>query len=306
MVVRIADPCRARSRRALTILFAAITFLFVATAHPLRAADPPNKASSSKSNRDEAVRSVPLATFSPDIRDKVSTCLNDASLYRRLPIQVVDCEPDLFRYVVENPDIMVNIWQLMGVTNVTLQRTDADHFRCSDGDGTTAQVQVVSRSSDTQVIYAEGNYDGPLFPRAVHGQCVIVLKYVSLRQSGGRFYQTVRLDTFLRVDNIGLDLLAKLFQGMVGKTIDHNFSETVAFMGSMSHTAEVNPHGMRRMLNHMANIDDVRRDQFLSLTDQVAEKIATGPEHPDPDVEPAMAEVVQSRPLAIPQSGAKR
>ena len=306
MVVRIADASRARPVAPRSSYSPRSPFHSPARRHRCAAADPPNKASSSKSNRDEAIHSIQLAKLSPDIRAKVTTCINDASLYRRLPIQVVDCEPDLFRYVVENPDIMVNIWQMMGVTNVTLQRTDADHFRCSDGDGTTAQVQVIAHSSDTQIIYAEGDYDGPLFPKAVHGQCVVVLKYISLRESSGRLYQTVRLDTFLRVDNIGVELLAKLFQGMVGKTIDHNFSETVAFMGSMSHTAEVNPNGMRRMLNRMPNIDDSRRDQFLSITDQVAEKIATSPEHPDPDVEPVMAEVVQSRPLAIPQPATKR
>lgn len=273
---------------------------------PLIAADPPNKPSTAKSSRDEAIHSIPFAKFAPEVREKISTVINDASLYRRLPIQVVDCEPDLFQFVVNNPDVMVNIWQLMGVTNVTLDRTDADRFRCSDGDGTTARVEIVSRSHDTQVIYAEGNYDGPLFPKAVRGQCVIVLKYASVRESNGRYYETVRLDTFLRVENMGVELLAKLFQGMVGKTIDHNFAETVAFLGSMSHTSEVNPRGMQRLAARMNHVAADRREQFVGITDRVAEKLASSDEPADASGNAVLTDVVQSSAAIVAPTAAKR
>jgi hypothetical protein len=245
---RTAAPISASDswRGCLAVFAMALVSLQIAVA-PVTAADTLSKASTTRATRDEAARSIPLSRLAPEARDRVSAVLNDTSLYRRLPIETVDCEPDLFAFIVNNPDVMVNIWQLMGVTNVSLDRLDADHFRCSDGDGTTAKVEVVYRGSGAQVIYAEGFYDGPLFPKTVRGQCVMILKYASTRAANGRFEETVRLDTFLHVDNIGLEIIAKLFQGVVGRTIDHNFGETVAFMGSMSHTAETNPRGIARV-----------------------------------------------------------
>jgi hypothetical protein len=221
-----------------------------------------------------------------------------------LPIETVDCEPDLFAFIANNPDVMVNIWQLMGVTNVSLDRLDADHFRCSDGDGTTAKVEVVYRGRDMQVIYAEGFYDGSLFPKTVRGQCVMILKYANGRAANGRLEETVRLDTFLHVDNIGLEIIAKLFQGVVGRTIDHNFGETVAFMGSMSHTAETNPRGIARVAARLNHVDQTRREQFAAVASHVADKLA-GVKSFDGDENAALAEVIQSSAVA-PVAAGKR
>jgi hypothetical protein len=300
----IAAPIFARASWRVTFAAAFVTLVVLAAA-PVLAADTPSKASTARTTRDEAARSIPLSRLGPEAHDKVSAVLNDTSLYRRLPIETVDCEPDLFTFIANNPDVMVNIWQLMGVTNVSLDRLDADHFRCSDGDGTTAKVEVVYRGRDTQVIYAEGFYDGPLFPKTVRGQCVMILKYASTRATNGRFEETVRLDTFLHVDNIGLEIIAKLFQGVVGRTIDHNFGETVAFMGSMSHTAETNPRGVARVAARLNRVDSVRREQFAAVADHVADKLA-GVKTFDGAENPALAEVIQSSAVSPAPVGGKR
>jgi hypothetical protein len=170
----------------------------------------------------------------------------------------------------------------------------SDQFRCSDGDGTTAHLEVVFRNPQMQVIYADGLYDGPLFPRPVRGQCVAVLQYTNVRKASGRYEETVRLDTFLHVDNVGIELLAKLFQGLVGRTIDHNFVETVSFLGSVSRTAEVNPKGMRRLAGKLSLVEAERRDQFIAVTDRVSTKLADVKLTSDDDENPALAEVVDS------------
>jgi hypothetical protein len=299
-----AAPISNRASWRVTFATVAIALVSIAAA-PVLAADAPSKASTARTTRDEAARSIPLSRLSPEAHDKVSAVLNDTSLYRRLPIETVDCEPDLFAFIVNNPDVMVNIWQLMGVTNVALDRLDADHFRCSDGDGTTAKVEVVYRTRDTQVIYAEGFYDGPLFPKTVRGQCVMILKYANTRAANGRFEETVRLDTFLHVDNIGLEIIAKLFQGVVGRTIDHNFGETVAFMGSMSHTAETNPRGIARVAARLNRVDSARREQFMAIAGHVADKLA-GVKSFDGAENPALAEVIQSSAVGPAPVGGKR
>jgi len=155
------------------------------------------------------------------------------------------------------------------------------------------------------VVYAEGLYDGPLFPRTVRGQCVMVLKYTSAREANGRFYETVRLDTFLHVDNIGLEILAKLFQGVVGRTIDHNFAETIAFMGSMSHTAETNPRGIERVAARLNRVEPARREQFAATATHVAEKLAGGKSF-DGEENSALAEVIQSSAYAPATPSGKR
>lgn len=256
-------------------------------------AEPATKASTSNAAHADAIRTVPLDKLPADVRPKIAAVLNDTSLFRRLPVQVVDCEPELFSFMEGNPDVIVNIWQLMGVTNVKLDRIDGNRFRCSDGDGTTASAEIVLRNRDTEIIYAEGLYEGPLFPRQVRGQCVGVLKSASQRETNGRYYVTVRLDTFLHVDNVGVELLAKIFQGVVGRTIDHNFEETVGFLGSVSRTAETNPRGMERLAAKLNRVEPTRRQEFVALTDAVATKLS-GVELAASDTNSILTGIVQS------------
>ncbi len=96
-------------------------------------------------------------------------------------------------------------------------------------------------------MYAEGVYDGPMFPQPVQAQCVLVLRAGYVQETNGRYYITNRLDTFIHIDHVGLDLVAKTFSPLVTKTIDINFRETAAFVGVVSRTAAVNPQGMRRL-----------------------------------------------------------
>jgi hypothetical protein len=290
------------------VLYLAALFVSacVSLAHTANAADASGKSLTSASTHDEAVRLIPLNRLPPETRSKVAAVIDNVSLYRRLPTESVDCEPDLFRFLVNNPDVLVNIWKVMGVSNVTLDRVDNDHYRCSDGDGTTARVEVVYRSAQVEVIYADGLYDGPLFPRPVRGQCVAVLQYTNNRQTSGRFEETAKLDTFLHVDNVGIELLAKLFQGLVGRTIDHNFAETVSFIGSVSRTAETNPRSIHRLAGKLDNVEPERRSQFVAVTDRVAMKLADAKAAGDDADQSALAQVIDPAAVENPPRGARK
>ncbi|HZZ30317.1 MAG TPA: hypothetical protein VFE46_20125 [Pirellulales bacterium] len=292
-------------KRPLAAVFCTAVLLVGSPADFIFAGEPIGKPSTSRSARDEALRVIPLDKLPAEARGKVTAVLDNVSLYRRLPIQSIDCEPDMFRFIMDNPDVMVNMWRVMGVTNVSLDRVDANHFRCTDGDGTTARVEVLLRTPQLQIIFAEGLYDGPLFPRPIRGQCVAVLQYTTNRKASGRFEETAQLDTFLHVDNFGVELLTKLFQGLVGRTIDHNFVETVSFIGSVSRTAELNPRGMRHMAARLDRVDSDRREQLVAVSDQVAGKLA-GVKYSEDEENPPLSEIVQSTAVDAPAGKASK
>jgi hypothetical protein len=278
-----AGPCAARRPSGdarhkgafvIAIILVAVQIVSM-SAEFLVAAEPQSKAGTSRAVREDALRAIPLKSLPAEAQPKVAAVLNDTSVFRRLPTQTIDCDPALFHFLIANPDVVVNIWRTMGVTNVSMDRFDAEHFRASDGDGTTCKAEFVFHSHDTHIIYGEGLYEGPMFPRPVRGQCVAVLKTAELRETNGRYYITARLDMFLHVDNTGVELLAKMFQSWLGKTIDHNFSETVGFLGTISNTSESNPQGMRKLAGRLSKVDPDRRAQFALLIEQVAGNLAT-------------------------------
>ena len=267
-------PRRARTcriPRLAAVLAAAV--LFGATAPAADAADSPaSKADNSRAARDEAVRAIPFDKLTRSSRSKVSHVLQKASLYRRLPTQSIACDADLYAFLLNHPEIVVNIWQTMGVTQMTMQRGESGHYQVSDGEGTKGRMEYLYQSPELSIIYSEGSYDGRLYPRTVRGRCLMVLRSSYQRDSAGNAVVVGRLDTFLAIENLGVEIIAKTFQPVIGNAADHNFTETARFVGTLSKTAETNPQGMVRMAHRLKRVEPETREQFAELVAAVPRK----------------------------------
>jgi hypothetical protein len=236
------------------------------------AAESPVQATSSRQARDEAIRSIPLDKIAPQDRQRVSATLQANGIYRRLPVQVNECDPDLYLFLVRNPEVVVNIWEVMKISNVALHRTGKDTFRATDGAGTLCDVKFCYSDHETQVIYAEGSYDGPLFKKPINARCVLLLKSGYMRETNGRYYVTSRMDTFIDIDHAGVEMLAKTFQPLVNRAADYNFVETAAFLSQISRTSEANPTGVGRLSRKLTNLEPDVRDRFAELAVEVGRK----------------------------------
>jgi hypothetical protein len=241
---------------------------------PAKKTAKPPQGTSAREAREDAIRAVPYARLDRAARGKVSTVLANPTIFRRLPTQTIECDPHLYIFLVEHPDLVVNIWDVMGVSEVSVDRVSEPVFDVNDRAGTRGRLEFVYRGPDLHVVYAQGSYTGPMLPRPVHGECVLVLRSSYIRSNDGRYFVRAKLDAFLRLDNVGVGLLAKTFQPLVTTAADHNFRETVAFVGSVSRAAEVNYAGIQRLADKLANVTAECRQQFTELTAQLAVRAA--------------------------------
>lgn len=216
-----------------------------------------------------------MSKLDPAMKKKVVATLAGTSLFRRLPVQVVPCDPDMYLFLVRHPEVVVGIWEVMQISNVALERTGPDTFEASDNAGTLCQVKFCYSDHETQVIYAEGSYSGPLLNRPVQARCVLVLKSGYLQETDGRYFVTSRMDTFIEIDHAGVELLAKTLQMLVHRAADYNFIETAAFFAQISRTAEANPGGMQRLAHKLPNVHPEVRERFAELSFDVGEKART-------------------------------
>lgn len=242
-------------------------------AEPQRVTSSP-RATSSVAARKDALAAIPRDKLTPDQIEKIRSVVNKPSVYRRMPTQVIRCDPDLYLFVMDHPEVVANIWQLLGIEDVVLEPNGDGTYLADDGAGTKGKGEFLYRSFDTHLVYAEGRYDGPMFSRPVEGACLVLLKSGYNREPDGHYYITVRLDMFVRLDHAGLDFLAKTFQPLVVKVADYNFVSTTNFLQSLSRTAEVNPPGMRRLAENLVHLDPAVRAEFITTTALVAERSA--------------------------------
>lgn len=244
-----------------------------------------SKADTSSQARRSAIESIPLDKLDAEAQAKVRSVLSQVTVFRRLPVRVIDCDPNLYLFLIRHPDVVVNIWEVLKVSSLQLRQTGPLTYRVAETAGTLAKAEFLYQSHDTHIIYGEGFYDGPLFMKPMKGRCLMVLKTGYVREPNGRYYITTRLDTFLRVESGAAELLTKVFHPLVGKTADVNFVQTVAFLGSLSRTAEVNHQGVQRLASRLKNVRLESRETLATLAAKIGER--------------PVVVAMQSRPIAL-------
>ena len=235
----------------------------------------PFEASTSNAARRDAIRAMPLEKLDAQDKARVESVLADVSIFRRMPVKVVDCDPDLYLFLVRHPDVVVNMWEVLKVSKLQLRQTGPAHFQIAEASGTTADLEILYSSPDTHLIYGEGTYRGPLLARPVKGRGVLLLKSGYVRETDGRYYVTSRLDSFVAIEPGAVELITKAAHPLFGKTADNNFSQTVAFLGALSRTIEINNRGAQRLATQLLRVQPEVRDRFAELAAGIAARAAT-------------------------------
>jgi len=243
-------------------------------AAPSSARPNPSKANTGKTARQDAEQSIPLNLLAPADRAKVESVLSNFSVFRRMPVKVIDCDPNLYLFLVRHPDVVINIWETLKISQLQLHQTGDNQFQMIEPVGTKSSFKFVYQNHDTHVIYGEGTYQGPLLARMVRGQAVLVLKTGYVRETNGRYYIASRLDCFLNIQPAGAELLTKAVSPLLGKTVDNNFVQTAAFLGSLSRTAELSYHKVAHLATRLSGVQPEVRDQFVKVASQIAARAA--------------------------------
>lgn len=218
---------------------------------------------------DQAIHGIPFDRLTDDAQARLWKIVSQPSIYRRLPVTRLQSDPDMYLFLVRHPEVIVNMWELMGVTKVTMRRTGDYTFAANDGAGTTGTAELIYGDRETHLVVGEGTYEGPILKRKVHGRCLMVLKSAYSPETTYRSQVTHRLDMFIQLDNVGADLLAKTLQPLVGKSADHNFVETSRFVGQISQAAETRPTGMQQLAGRLSRTDQEVREQFAGLSAEI-------------------------------------
>lgn len=225
----------------------------------------PLQSTSSRAARDEAIKAVPAEQLGQEIIAKIRPVVTNPSLFRRIPAAPIECDPEMHVFLTRYPEVVVNIWDLMGITKVSVDRTGPYTFRASDGQGTVTHVELLYRTPELQIVYADGVYEGPLCHKPLGGQCVLLLRSKFHADKHGRTTAVNVLDVFVRVDHAGVDLLTKMLHPLVARTADFNFRESAKFLGRISRAASENGPGVQRLATRLTKVEPPVRDEFAKV-----------------------------------------
>jgi hypothetical protein len=260
--------------------------LLICASCPLLRANEIEPGSSSRQYRQQAIQAIPFQQLNQATREKISEIVEKPSIYRRLPVTAIQADEEYFRFLIRYPEVIVNIWQLMGVTQMTTERTGPFTVDTNDGAGTISSLELVYGNETTHVFYGVGSYEGPVIRKQLTGRCVLVLQTIYTTDAQGRPQSTNQMDVFLKIDNAALGMVAKTIQPIVGTTADHNFTESLKFVQRLNETTINNGPGVQQMATRL-QIDDAVRDKFIETAGAVFErsvKTAARPAMSTPDI----------------------
>lgn len=263
--------------------------LIIAASHVATAAPPPtarsdnsagptdSDATSSRAARDEAIRLIPWKQMSPANRATAQNVINDAAIYRRLPTRIIDCDPELFTFLLQHPEVVIDVWHVMGISQVALNKSPEGFYRGTDGAGTNGTVRYLfsnwgPSAQNIAIVFADGAYTGPPFVTPLRAQTIMLVRSSAIQETNGRHYVTVHIDSFVRIEQLGVEIVAKTVQPWINKSADQNVIETLTFVSNFSRTAERNPQGMQRLANRLTTIDGPTRNELVSLCFRTADR----------------------------------
>lgn len=238
--------------------------------------------SSSRKLRQEVVKQLPWAQLNAETKAKIADVVDKPNMYRSLPRMAIQIDPDYLHFLIRHPEVVVNIWELMGITEMTAKRIAPYLLETDDGAGTTSKMELVYGSNDTHIFYGEGQYEGPVLRKKLTARCVIVVRTAPRNQGIGLVggaagvvnkerQMVCQLDVFLKIQNAAAGFVVRTIQPIVGPTADHNFAESMKFLQRLNETTEKNGYGVQEMGKKLS-VNRPVQEKFISIAGDVHQR----------------------------------
>ena len=219
------------------------------------------------SAREQSAAAIPWTKLTTEAREKLQGVVRNSSVFHQSPILKTPCDHNVYLHLIRYPELVVNMWELMGVSKLRMDRQQDYLIDIDDGYGTQSQLELVYGNKNLHIFYAEGAYKGSIIPTTSKGRVVLILE-TSKSMRGQQPIISHRLNLFIQFEKSANQLVIKTLQGIFLKMVDMNFAETTKFIGQIDDIIQDNPDGMKRLSGRLTRVQTPIRQQFNKLIEQ--------------------------------------
>jgi hypothetical protein len=233
---------------------------------------------------DQARALVPWQHMNEKQRHKLEAIIAEPTVYHCAPSEVFLGSRELYALLLHEPRLTLELWKGLDVTSADMEQVEPGHYRGSDGKGSKGQWEFVYTSPELSVIYAEGEYRGPLLGGSLKTQSVVLLRTIYFQERDGKQYVKHQAMAFVRVDSGSLKLLAKAMRPVLQKSVEATVQESMWFVSLMCRYVHHDPHDVARLVGNAQSVPAEARDQLLKMLEPL--QATTPPHEPLPINEP--------------------
>jgi hypothetical protein len=178
--------------------------------------------------------SVPLDELPADVQPRARAVLEHPTLRARGPAEAFACQPALYDWLLDHPDLAVRMWRCLGAECTDIRADGAGVFVWSDRQGSAIRWQTVLRGPDRRVWYAEGSVKpGPLLP-AVPLRAVAVLRHGEGRDAAGRPVLRHQVELAVHADSHAAALAARLLGASAPRVAEQYVAQIGVFYSALA------------------------------------------------------------------------
>ena len=211
-----------------------------------------------------------LQGLSQDDALRLQSVLRNVTVFRRLPVYQVETDKSMVTFMVTHPDSVVNIWEKMGISQISVRERGDGLYEVSDVAGTTGWMKRLWAGESGILYYLEGRYHGSLLNNDVRGKALVLARFSSTRNAEGTEMVTCYVDTFLSLEQKSVDLGVRLLFPMLGKVADNNLEQTLAFVRWYSDGCKTSPAMLSSYAMELKNIRLETRQELARQTQLMA------------------------------------
>jgi hypothetical protein len=196
---------------------------------------------------------VPLEQLGPGFREHVRAVLAQPTLTTRGPSETFNCQPPVYHWLLDHPDLAVRLWQALGARCAPVEDRGGGVFGWHDEHGSDVRWQTVLHSADQRLWYAEGRVKPGVLLPMIAFQAVLLLDYTEGHDREGHPALRHQMRLYLHTDSHAAALAAKLVGASAPRLAEQYVAQLEMFFGGMAWYLDQNPERARLLM------DDLRR-----------------------------------------------
>jgi len=220
---------------------------------------------SGKRLRRQNEKRIPWKGVAQRDRQQVSEVLDKCAQYRRLPELQYRVQPQMYRYLIDHPDVAVSTWRTMEISRLQLWESGPKTFKTTAPDGSTGTARVVYRDASQCLALCNGTYHSPLLPKPITASALIWLRYKLLKDRQGDIQVRQTLDVFVSFPSATARTVAALASPITNVIMDRNAFEVSLYARMMSQAAERDPKWLQDLAVRMEGVQPQRRHELASF-----------------------------------------
>jgi hypothetical protein len=229
-----------------SLLAAALTVtLGVTQAAAQRTSQKPGAA---KLEQARAAEMVPVEQLPAEVREGVRKALEKPTVFTHGPAEAFECDPAVYHWFLDRPDLAVAAWRRLGATCVGIKARGDGQFSWSDPDGSAIVWKTVHRTANLRIWYAEGKVRPAALLPLVPVKSVVVMQHAEGRDRSGGPLMYHQADVFVQTDSAAAKVAAKLFGPGMPRLAEQCVGQLQMFFAGVAWYIHKNPERAQVLL----------------------------------------------------------